>query len=212
MKVTSGAGHADELVNHWWWRPGWGVGKRFYAWHVNTFADPAPLHRLASQYQEELAAVPGLDLIPREWLHLTMQGVGFVEDVPVERVDAVLAAARVRLGTLEPVTVRFQRPVVHSEAILLPADPAEPLRTIRYAVRDAITEAVGAVRDEPDGYTPHISLAYSNTTQPAAPAITALDRITPRPADLTVTTVSLIELHRDNRQYEWRTIERVSLG
>jgi hypothetical protein len=29
---------ADELANHWWWRPGWQVGTRFYTWHV-TVAD-----------------------------------------------------------------------------------------------------------------------------------------------------------------------------
>ena len=28
--------HADQLTDHWWWRPGWKVGTRFYAWHINT--------------------------------------------------------------------------------------------------------------------------------------------------------------------------------
>ncbi len=206
--------HADELVDHWWWRPGWGVGTRFFAWHVNTFEDPAPLHRLVTQYQGELSTVPGLDLIPLEWLHLTMQGVGFVEDVPPARVDALLGAARVRLGELEPAKVRFHRPVVAREAVLLPSDPLEPLQTIRYAVRAAIADVFGAdgVPEDADGYRPHISLAYANAPQPARAAVAAVDRVAPAPADLTVNAVSLIEMHRDNRMYEWRTVEVVTLG
>jgi 2'-5' RNA ligase len=206
--------HVDELADHWWWRPGWKVGTRFYAWHINTFEDLAPLHRLATQYQSELSRVPGLDMIPLRWLHLTMQGVGFREDVPDARVDALLTAARARLSELEPVKVRFHRPVVRREAILLPPDPLEPLQTIRYAVRAAIADAFGAngVPENADGYRPHISLAYANTAQSSATTIAALDRVTSTPADLTLNTVSLIEMHRDNRMYEWQTIEAVPLG
>lgn len=202
------------MVNHWWWRPGWKVGTRFYAWHINTFEDPAPLHRLVTQYQAELSAVPGFDLIPLEWLHLTMQGVGFVEDVTPARVDALLVAARVRLGELEPTKVRLHRPVVAPEAILLPSDPHEPLQTIRYAVRAAIADVFGAdgVPENADGYRPHISLAYVNAPQPARAALAAVNRVAPAPADLTLNAVSLIEMHRDNRRYEWRTIEVVKLG
>ncbi|MET9318054.1 2'-5' RNA ligase family protein [Kribbella sp. NPDC003505] len=202
--------HEDALVDHWWWRPGWTVGTRFYAWHINTFEDP--VRRLATAYQQELSTVPGLDLIPLRWLHLTMQGVGFREDVPDVRVDELLAAARARLAELEPVKVRFHRSVVRREAVLLPADPAEPLQTVRYAVRAAIADVFGCVPEMVDGYRPHISLAYANTAQPAAPAVVALDRVSPAPADLTLNTVSLIEMHRDNRMYEWRTLEAVPLG
>ncbi|MET9271137.1 2'-5' RNA ligase family protein [Kribbella sp. NPDC003557] len=202
--------HEDELADHWWWRPGWKVGTRFYAWHINLFEDP--LRGLAAEHQRELSTVPGLDLIPLRWLHLTMQGVGFREDVPDARVDALLAAARVRLAELEPAKVRFHRPVVRREAVLLPADPAEPLRTIRYAVRAAIADVCGGVPENADGYRPHISLAYANTAQPAAPIIAALDRVNPTPADLILSTVSLIEMHRDNRMYQWRTVEAVPLG
>lgn len=214
MGVTSGderdRGHGGELVDHWWWRPGWGVGRRFYAWHVNGFGEA--LHRLVGVYQRELSTVAGLDLIPGEWLHLTMQGVGFVEDVLPRQVDALRAAARRRLGDLDTVTVRLHRPVVHPEAVLLPAVPDGPLQTIRYAVRAAIGDVFGAVPENADGYHPHISLAYSNADQPAAPILEALDRATPAPVDLTIGSVSLIELHRDNRLYEWQTVERIPLG
>lgn len=206
--------HADDLTDHWWWRPGWKVGTRFYAWHVNTFEDPAPLHRLAAQYQAELSTVPGLDLIPQQWLHLTMQGVGFVEDVSITEVDALLAAARARLGELAPLRVRFHRPVIRPEAIALPPDPVEPLQGIRHTVRAAIADVFGpdGVPDTADGYQPHISLAYVSTPQPAVATLEAINRVTADPADLTINAVSLIEMHRDNRMYEWQTIEAIPLG
>jgi 2'-5' RNA ligase len=206
--------HADQLTDHWWWRPGWKIGTRFYAWHINVFEDAAPLHRLAARYQTELSTVPGLDVIPQQWLHMTMQGVGFVEDVATAQVDALLEAARSRLGEMQPLKVRFQRPVIRPEAIALPPDPVEPVQGIRRTVRAAIADAFGpdGVPDNADGYQPHISLAYVSTPQPAITTLDAINRVTADPADLTINAVSLIEMHRDNRMYEWQTVEAVPLG
>ncbi|MFC0628285.1 2'-5' RNA ligase family protein [Kribbella deserti] len=205
--------HHEELRDHWWWRPGWKIGTRFYAWHI-TVDDQPGLHELAERYQAELATVPGLDLIPRDWLHLTMQGDGFVEDVPPEQVEAILAAARNRLGEIAAFEAHFGRPVVTAEAIILPPDPVEPFDQLRTAVRAAIGDALGptAVPEEANGYRPHISLAYVNAQQPAANAIQAIERVTAGAARTSIRTVSLIEMHRDNRMYEWRTVEAVRLA
>jgi 2'-5' RNA ligase len=206
--------HADQLTSHWWWRPGWKVGTRFYAWHVNTFDDAERIHQLADQYQAELSTVPGLDMIPPEWLHLTMQGVGFVEDVSPTQLEALLQAARIRLKELEPVKARFHRPVIRPEAIALPPTPVVPVQEIRHTVRAAIADVFGAsaVPDNADGYQPHISLAYVDAEQSASATLAAIERVNAAPADVTINAVSLIEMHRDNRMYEWRTIEAVPLG
>lgn len=205
--------HHEQLQDHWWWRPGWKVGTRFYAWHI-TVDDQPGLHELVDIYQAELAVVPGLDLIPREWLHLTMQGVGFVEDVPVERLDAILEAARNRLGKIDPVVAHFERPVVTAEAVIMPPNPLEPFDQLRTAVRSAIGDVVGpdAVTENADDYRPHVSLAYFNAERPAHFAVQAVSRVEGAPAETTIRAVSLIEMHRDNRMYEWRTIESVALG
>lgn len=41
------------------------MGTRFYAWHV-TLDGQGGLHALADKYVDALAAVPTLDVIPRE--------------------------------------------------------------------------------------------------------------------------------------------------
>lgn len=203
--------HHEQLRDHWWWRPGWKVGTRFYAWHI-TVDDQPGLHELVDAYQAELRGVDGLDLIPREWLHLTMQGVGFVEDVRPERLEAIVAAARHRLGQIAPVVAHFGRPVVTAEAVIVPPTPLEPFDALRTAVRAAIGDVLGAVTENADDFRPHISLAYANAEGPAHSAVQAVSKIEAVPAETTIRAVSLIEMHRDNRMYEWQTIDSIPLG
>lgn len=205
--------HADQLRNHWQWRPGWHVGTRFYAWHI-TFDGQTELHQLAEQYQRELSTVAGLDMIPRRWLHLTMQGIGFVQAVTDQQLAALLDSARTRLADADPVTVTFHRPVIRPEAIALPPAPLEPIQQLRTTVRLAIADAFGAtnVPDSADGYQPHVSLAYVSSEQPADTTRDAIDRADVEPIQVAIPTVSLIKMHRDNRMYEWQTVEAVPIG
>jgi hypothetical protein len=64
----SEASSPTDMRNHWWWRPGWRQGRRMYTWHV-TFGDQPRLHKIVTSYQNALARMPGLDLIPLPWLH-----------------------------------------------------------------------------------------------------------------------------------------------
>ena len=103
------------MRDHWWWRPGWHVGRRAYTFHI-TFDDEAAvegldeLHRLATDYQRVLAPLPGLDMVPLQWLHLTMQNVGFTDEVSESEAAAVLDEARRRCATLQDVrSCRFCR-------------------------------------------------------------------------------------------------------
>jgi len=190
--------------DHWWWRPGWRIGRRFYTWHL-TFDRQDELHALVAAYQAELAELPGLDLIPHEWLHLTMQGVGFTDEVSDEDISAIANAARHRLAQLPPARFTFHRAVVRPEAIALPPRPADAVRTIRSTVREAIADVWGADRvpEQAEGFQPHVSMAYINTAGLSAPIVAALDRVTVAPVSVMVAEASLIVLGRDSRVYQW---------
>jgi 2'-5' RNA ligase len=206
--------HATELRDHWWWRPGWHVGTRFYAWHI-TFDDAPDLHQLADFWQDRLRAFDYLDLIPHRWLHLTMQGIGMVEDVPDETRDRIVAAVRQRLAELSPVHVTFHRPVVRAEAIAMPPNPSSAVDAIRRAVRAGMAEIIGtnALPERADGFQPHVSLAYVNRRQSASAVVEAIENADePAEAASPITHASLIEMHRDNRMYEWRTIASPQIG
>ena len=201
------------MRDHWWWRPGWRVGRSFYTWHI-TFADQPPAAQLVADYTPLLDRLPVLDPVPLRWLHLTMQGIGFADEVTRADVDAIVATARRRCADLAPPRITLGPAYVDPEALSLPVTPIEPLAAIRRAVREAIGDVWGADRvPEPaEGFRPHVSLGYSNATGPAEPVELALRSAEEHTADVTVTAISLIDLNRDHKSYEWTEVATVPLG
>lgn len=200
----------ERMADHWWWRPGWAVGRRFYTWHL-TFEHAAAVHELASAYRAGLATVPGLDLVPDRWLHLTMQGLGFVDELDQGDVDAIVAAAGKHLATVEPFELTLHRPTVTPEAIRWDPESSGPA-AVRDAIRSAIGEVWPAVPEPADGFGAHVTIAYSNAAGPAAPVRTALDQVDAPPAVARIESADLIVLGRDRRMYEWTTHAAVRLG
>jgi 2'-5' RNA ligase len=200
----------ERMRDHWWWRPGWRPGRRMYTWHV-TFDDQAALHALADAYQERLAGLPGMDLIPRQWLHLTTQGVGFTDDVPDDELEAIIDAARERLAVVPRVTVSMGPAIVDPEVVRLEVQPASALTPVRRGLRDAIAVVRGPEHvAEADGWTPHVSVAYSNSEGPMEPFIEALDPPL-APVSVEIRDVQLIVLGRDKHLYEWQTCAALPL-
>jgi 2'-5' RNA ligase len=201
-----------RMRDHWWWRPGWRAGRSMYTWHV-TFEDQPELHELVKGYQRALAPLPGLDVIPIRWLHLTMQGIGFTDEVALQEVADIAEAARKRLATCQPVPLSVGSALVDPEAILLHVSPFGALNPVRDGVRAAIADVRGGSRVlETEDWTPHVSIAYSNSDGPAAPYAEALSTAASAPVDLTVSAVSLIQLSRDTHLYQWTTKAEVPLS
>lgn len=200
----------QHMADHWWWRPGWAMGRRYYTWHL-TFADQFDVHRVAESYRLALAPLDVLDPVPNKWLHLTMQGVGFVHEVSRSTVDEIVAAAAGHLAGVEPFDLRFGRPEVEREGVCWAFD-TPGAAAVRDAVRAGIGEVLPDVPGPADGFRPHVSIAYSNGEGPAAPIREALVSAAPEPADARIGTAELIILNRDNRLYEWETYASVPLG
>jgi 2'-5' RNA ligase len=168
-----GIEYVDHVKNHWYWRPGWRAGRHFYACHI-IFPDESPLHGLVEAYQQALQGFQSLDLIPPKWLHMTMQGIGFVDEITEDQLAAITDALRTRLAQVQVPVVTFDRPVVVTEAVYLPATPAGPMRAVQAAARDAIAETLGQ-RLDARPYRPHVSLAYVAADQPGQPIAHAID-------------------------------------
>ncbi|MFF3749876.1 2'-5' RNA ligase family protein [Streptomyces sp. NPDC002018] len=201
----------EYMRNHWWWRSGWSVGRRFYTWHL-VFDGQRDVHRFAQQYRAALTGVGGLDPIPEQWLHLTMQGIGFIDEVEQRDVDDIVTAARTRLASVPAFDVTLSAPVIDPEAVLVPVRPNEPVRAVRDAVRSAIGDVLPEVPEEAEGFRPHVSVAYSSGDGPASALGDALDAADIEPATARIASAELIVLHRDHRMYEWRRYARVALG
>jgi 2'-5' RNA ligase len=169
------------------------------------------MQALAESAQDRLTGLPGLDLIPEQWLHLTMQGVGFTDEVSDADLSKIITAARTRIAAVPPATVKIGPAVLAGEGIGCFARPAEALDPVRYAVRAAIGEVRGPDRvPEAAEWTPHVSVAYASADSPGEPfeaALNGLDDV----AEITISTVDLIKLGRDRQLYEWETIARFPL-
>jgi 2'-5' RNA ligase len=207
------------MRRHWWWRPGWRPGRRQYAWHL-TFGDQtvsrgqADLRRVVADYQAHLAELPGLDPVPVEWLHLTVQGIGFADQVGADEVERIVAAVRRRCAALAPLRVTLGPAELQQEGVWLPVAPAATVRRLRAAVRAGIAEVWGAGRvPEPaGGFVPHVSLAHSNTDGPSEPYAAALAKIGPRSATVELGAIQVISLRRDTHLYRWEAGATVALA
>lgn len=210
---------AAEVHDHWWPRPGWRPGRLFYTWHL-TFDGAHELHRLVQAYQRRLVILPGLNLVPPTWLHMTVQGLGFEDETPTELVDQVIDAVSERLRDVPPVDLTFDRPVVLSEAIALPPGPTGAVHTVHSAICHGIADVVGPQKvhsgpEQAHGFRPHVSLAYFNTDGPSEPYVSALRNTYATPAHVRVADVSLIVLDRvldPDWLYRWTIRATAALG
>jgi 2'-5' RNA ligase len=205
------------LTNHWYWRPGWGVGTRYLTWHL-LWQDQPALHRHAAAYRRALQPFSEvLALVPDQWLHLTMQGVGHRREVSRQQVEVVVAAARQRLATLARPTVTFDSPRPHRESVGWTVQPAEGVASVRSALRRALVDVHGAGGLEPEynpgrPFVPHVTLAYATGQLASQSVAEALEAVDAEPVTVTVPVATLIELHRDRGQYEWSVVATAAIG
>lgn len=210
---------APRLRDHWWPRPGWRPGRRMYTWHL-TFEHTDALHEHTRRYQSALTG-PHLHLVPPEWLHLTVQALGYADEITHTERDAAVDGVAAALRAVPPFTLSFGRPVVRSEAVAMHPTPAEPVHELWATIRAGIADALGgnAVPTGPeqtDGFRPHVSIAYSRADQDAASVIAALDEAHGHigAVRVPVTAVSLIEQERllaPHWLYRWTTVATTTL-
>jgi hypothetical protein len=202
----------DQVRDHWYWRPGWSAGRSFYTWHI-TFQNDAVVSDLHAAYQPVVRSLPGLTPVPAQWLHLTMQGVGFADKITQEDLDPIVEAAQSRLEPLHAFEIRIGPAIVDPESLQLPTQPVDRLRRLRAQLRGAITDVWGrdSVPALPE-LDPHISLGYWNRAGDAAPLKKRLAALGGDVAKTQVTHASLINLNRDHHCYEWTTYATVRLG
>ena len=207
--------HLDYLGNHWQ-RPGWAKGRRSYHWLL-TFEHAPGLHALAAQCQAPFRDHPQFDLVPLDGLHLTLQRVAFTDELPVSSLPAVLAAVKQRCQGMAPFQLRIGWLAGSTGAIRFTALPIEPTAEVHAMTTTPTSTPVDTPGHIPacakEEFWPHVSIAYSNSTQLAAPVITQVAALRHLPpAEVLVTNVALVELRRERRVYQWEMMGRVEMG
>jgi hypothetical protein len=198
------------VKDHWWWRPGWEPGRRYYAWHL-AFADVPAVCAAAETYREALRPFGIFDEVADPWLHLTMQGIGFADVVADDRIQRIAVAAQETTRGMAEVDIILPAPQVGTEGVFFPVDPWAELQGVRLAVRSAVVDVLGSAEGATETFWPHISLAYCHTEAPTEPVLRAIEAIAAPVVRATVSHVDLILLGRDRRQYEWEKVARLTL-
>jgi 2'-5' RNA ligase len=200
------------LRDHWWPRPGWRPGRIALTWHL-VFPNSIPLARHVAAYQRAFDGLPGVDPVPAEWLHLTVQAVGWADETPAATVSAVVAAVRARVSTLAPFDLVFDRPTIYGEAAAIRSDPDAPVARLRETVLAGLRDVLGddgvpTAPEQARGFLPHVTIAYSRVDADVAPYAAALAGVVRPPTTVPVTQVTLIRQERllaPHWHYRWTT-------
>ncbi|WP_169811150.1 2'-5' RNA ligase family protein [Nocardia amamiensis] len=205
----------DSTWDHWWWRPGWRLGKSFYTWHV-TFDNDSPARHLVEIFAPTLSQIPTMDPVAREGLHITIQGIGFTDEVTAPDMQLISEAAATYLSQRDPFDALLGPPSVDKETIGMPIANPGCFRDIRHDLQRAVADIWGLeqVPERGDRFQPHLSLAYSAGVASMTDLRNLLSRNELSDIEVVqpVTAVSLIALNRDSHRYEWREITKVPLG
>jgi 2'-5' RNA ligase len=198
------------------WRDGRGAagaGAGTLYWHV-LLGGNSQLRKTARIAQNRLAKFTGLHMTPLQWLHLTVLIAGPANQISGQAMDEMLAAARLSVSGTAPITIELSQVIYHPEAIVLAAQPAGALSPIREAARQATLAVTGrdavAERSSPI-WTPHVTLCYSTSTQPAEPIIAALGKKLPD-CQVTIDSFNLVIQRGAEWLWNWSPVGTIHIS
>jgi len=175
-----------------------------------TFEGADNLHDTARRAGQALGGVRSVDVVPPEWLHLTMTGVGFAGDFDSGAVTSIAAAVLEAAESLDVTPVVFDRLFLYGEGVCLSAECAW-LQDLKALQLDLVRKAGGTAETAGDSFIPHVSLAYFSGEVDEQDLHTALDDAQLRPVEVPEPRLSLLELGRDDRVYTWRVLAQTTL-
>jgi 2'-5' RNA ligase len=197
------------------WRDGHGSASPEYGllWWLVLLGGNPQLRSAARAAQSRISNFPGLYMTPLRWLHLTVLIAGPAEQISEHARNEMLAIARSSLAGTGPITIELGRIFYHPEAIVLTAHPADALSPIRDAAQRATREVTGHSgsddRSSPQ-WTPHVTLCYSTSVQPAQPIIAALGKELPT-CQASIDNLSLVAQQGTEWLWNWSPVGAVSL-
>jgi 2'-5' RNA ligase len=203
----------EQLLDRW--RDGYGAAgpdAGTLYWHV-LLGGNKQLRESARIARDRLAEFDGLHMTPLQWLHLTVLVAGPAKQIPEQAISEMLSLARRSVASTAPITIELSKVIYHPEAIMLAAQPAEALDSIRDAAQQAtfaVTGNSGTTDRSSRTWVPHVTLAYSTSAQPADPIIAALGKNLPS-CRLTIDAFSLVIQRGSEWLWNWSPVGTVSL-
>lgn len=196
------------LRNHWS-RP---IGPRAYYWYL-TFENSPELHSLVRECQEAIA-FPYYDLMPSRDLHLTLDRIAFDDDITLDQLGTIEAAAIHACREIPPFDLTIGSLGGTPGAIGFAASPGQPIRDLRDTFREATLSVYPDAPVRRSEFHPHVAIAYANSDDvPAAEAIAAVEKLNAiARVNVTIEEGVLVLLERRQRSYAWQAISRIPVA
>lgn len=199
-----------EFTDRWRNRAEPAPGQGLVYWHMLLGGYPEAV-ATAQEARQRLAPFGGLHLTPLRWLHMTTLIAGPSDQISSAAIQAMAESASRLLAGTAPIAVTLGKILYHPEAIMLAATPAAALTSIREAALAATREITGTDgQAENKPWTPHITICYSTSRQPAGPIISALGHDLPE-RRFQVNAVSLVIQQGPERLWDWHPAATVRL-
>jgi 2'-5' RNA ligase len=200
-----------HLRDHWQWRPEWGVDRACLLWYL-TFDSQPDLSRQAGLVRACLSAVDQVDVVPVPWLHLTLDDVGFADEVAPAHVAQVVESARAAVVGWTPPVLTLGPLAPMDDSVVLEAGPVAELVALRNRLRVATTTVLGP--DRPghlDEFRPHVTLAYLNDASPPDAVMGPLSCLAAAQPVVAEPRLTLASVTRRDRHYQWTSRAELAL-
>ncbi len=207
---------STPLIDHWAREPTWPLDRRLWALYLSVGANP-PLVDYVRAFQDRLSDLPGLDLVESRWLHLTVLGVAFVDEVESPAMDRLVADVAEIAASEAPIAARAEAPRARVDAVWMPVATTRSLIPLRDRLRLAVIDRLGrephALPLPPGGFRPHITIAYARAGAPPAAEVDArLSPVDVAPVRFEVGQLSLLRLERRSPRWSWDDERQFALG
>ena len=198
----------ERMVDHWSDRTDTVSGDGVVYWHM-LLGGHGEVRDLAALARTRLAEFDGLHFTPDKWLHITILVAGPLAGFSDVRLTEMAKTARHLLSGIGPVSIDLGTILYHPRAIMLGVRPAHALEPVRAAVQRATGPV--AASGEASRWIPHMTIAYSAASQPAAPIIRALGMELPS-RRVMIQAVSLVVQWGPERSWDWEPVGTIELG
>lgn len=200
-----------ELHDHWAeWRPEWTASRERLLWYL-TFGDRPEVVDVAREASRSLPGC-GVDVVPPDWLHLTLEDLGFADEVLPGSARAAGQAVQEVLADEPPVRITLGPVSVLPGAVVLVARPVDHLRRLRALVRGAGASTGLQPVEAHEELWPHVSLGYVNGRTDHQRVLREVDSLPPVSLEVTCDRLVQVQVIRANAHYRWRIIGEVRLG
>lgn len=211
MLPTIESPEVHEIRDHWTWLPDWTAHRPRLLWYL-TFEE-TPDVRAAAAPSSEVLRASGADVVPPEWLHLTVSDVGFIDELDDGAVRACREQVRRDLRSAQSLELTLGPIGVLPDAVVLDAGPVAPLNELRSTVRRAAVHAGIEPPDDFDGERwPHVSLCYLNGGTDHARLSEAVRATDPRTFQVRCDRLAQVLVTRTDGHYRWQVLDDVPLG